>query len=68
MDKLDAVISAEALKTLTARFMGEDCEADAGTIHERMFRTILRDFIGKADLIDNLYLVYDRMDFFVMRP
>ena len=50
--KLDAVVSAEALKTLTARFMEEDCEADAGTIHERMFRTILREFIGKADMIE----------------
>ena len=46
LNKLNDVISAETVKTLMARFMAEDCEADAGTIHERMFRTILREFIG----------------------
>ena len=46
LNKLDEVISTESVKTLMARFMAEDSEADAGTIHERMFRTILREFIG----------------------
>ena len=46
LNKLDGVISAESIKKLMARFMAEDSEADAGTIHERMFRTILREFIG----------------------
>ena len=46
LSKLDDVIPADSIKKLMARFMGEDGEADAGTVHERMFRTILRDFIG----------------------
>ena len=46
LNKLDDVIPADSIKKLMARFMGEDGEADAGTVHERMFRTILRDFIG----------------------
>ena len=46
LNKLDEVISADSVKKLMARLMGEDGEADAGTVHERMFRTILRDFIG----------------------
>ena len=46
LNKLDDVIPADSIKKLMARFMDEDGEADAGTVHERMFRTILRDFIG----------------------
>ncbi len=46
LEKLDKTISKAQVKTLMSRFMEEDQSLDEGRIAERMFRIILRDFIG----------------------